>query len=278
MKIQYRTKDLILFESALFRTTTSLIIGEQYILLIDPNWLPTELDFIENTIQSLGKNVEKYLLFTHSDYDHIIGYGKFKTYKTIASKNFVDNKDKKSILKEIKKFDDKYYITRTYEIEYPIIEIAISGDDEKLQIGLDEYRFYQAKGHNKDGIIVFNQTKNILIAGDYLSNIEFPYIYDSLKDYKETLTKFENILKLQAIKIVVPGHGDYTTDTKEMVKRIEESKNYIAELEESIRTKKEFNETKLYTRYQFPIIMNQFHQNNIKLVKKELEIDGGRHI
>ena len=53
MKIQFRSDELIIFESALFRTTTSLIIGEQYILLIDPNWLPIELDFIENIIESL---------------------------------------------------------------------------------------------------------------------------------------------------------------------------------------------------------------------------------
>ena len=110
MKIQFRSDELIIFESALFRTTTSLIIGEQYILLIDPNWLPIELDFIENIIESLGENIEKYLLFTHSDYDHIIGYGKFKTYKTIASKNFIKNKDQEIILKQIEKFDDEYYV------------------------------------------------------------------------------------------------------------------------------------------------------------------------
>ncbi len=272
MKIQFRSKELIIFESALFRTTTSLIIGDQYILLIDPNWLPIELDFIENIIQSLGKNAEKYLVFTHSDYDHIIGYGKFKEYKTIASKNFINNNEKESVLNQIEKFDDEYYVTRTYEVEYPKIEIPISGDGEKLQIGFDEYQFYQAKGHNKDGIFVLNKTKKILIAGDYLSNIEFPYIYDSLKDYKQTLSKFENIVNLQSIEILVPGHGDYTAHSKEIQKRIDESKTYITELEHSIIEKKEFDETKLYTRYKFPIIMNQFHLNNIKLVKTELEI------
>ena len=141
-----------------------------------------------------------------------------------------------------------------------------------MQIGADEYRFYQATGHNKDGLFIFNQTKEILIAGDYLSNIEFPYIYDSLKDYKQTLSKFEDIITQQSIKILITGHGDYTMDSNEMVKRIEESRAYIAELEHSIIEKIPFNEVDLYTRYKFPIIMNEFHQNNIKLVKTELGI------
>jgi hydroxyacylglutathione hydrolase len=270
MKIQYRSKSLIIFESALFRTTTSLIIGENYILLIDPNWLPIELDFIEKTIQSLGENLEKYLLFTHSDYDHIIGYGQFKGYKTIASKNFVENNDKETILKQIEKFDDEYYVTRSYRIEYPTIEMAISGDNESLKIGSDEYLFYQAKGHNQDGMLIFNPTKKILIAGDYLSNIEFPYIYDSVERYKQTLSKFEKIITQESLEILITGHGDYTTDSKEMITRIEESRAYITELERSVIDQIAFNETNLYTRYQFPIIMNQFHQNNVKLVKKEL--------
>ena len=159
MKIQYQSDELIIFESALFRTTTSLILGEDYVLLIDPNWLPIELDFIEKTILSLAADKEKYLLFTHSDYDHIIGYGKFKKYKTIASENFIKNLSKDKVLKQIKKFDDDYYVKREYHIEYPKIDIVISGENEKISIGSDEYSFFQARGHNLDGLIVYNEGK-----------------------------------------------------------------------------------------------------------------------
>jgi len=72
MKIQYQDTNLVVFESALFRTTTSLIIGNDHIVIVDPNWFPIELNFIWNFIQALDITVEKYLLFTHSDYDHII--------------------------------------------------------------------------------------------------------------------------------------------------------------------------------------------------------------
>lgn len=270
MKIQFKSKELIIFESALFRTTTSLIIGEQYILLIDPNWLPIELDFIAQTIETLAKDKKKYLLFTHSDYDHIIGYGQFKHYKTIASANFVENKEKDAILQEIEKFDDQYYINRAYTIEYPDINIPIAADNFRLELGSDLYSFQQAVGHNKDGIITFNEAKGILIVGDYLSNIEFPYIYHSVAKYKETLDKLADIIANKSIAILITGHGDFTTKKQEMQKRLEESRNYIVELETALTNKQKFDTKQLYNRYKSPIIMEQFHQNNIKLAKLEL--------
>ncbi|MCP4443267.1 MAG: MBL fold metallo-hydrolase [Aureispira sp.] len=272
MKIQFKSEELIIFESSLYRTTTSLIIGEQYILLVDPNWLPIELDFIEETIQEVGKDKETYLLFTHSDYDHIIGYGQFKNYKTIASSNFVNNKNQASILQQIEKFDDEYYVSRSYDIEYPKIDMSFAGNNEKLQIGADSYCFYQAQGHNIDGLLTFNESKGILIVGDYLSNIEFPYIYDSLVRYKATLASLEQIINQYTIRILISGHGDFTTDKSEMLQRIQDSRKYIADLEGSILNQKEFDTTQLYTRYKFPIIMDAFHQGNIKLAKAELRV------
>jgi len=270
MKIQIRTKDLIIFESSLFRTTTSLILGEDYILLIDPNLLPVELDFIEYNIEKISKNKEKYLLFTHSDYDHIIGYGQFKNYKTIASVNFINNKEKASIIKQINTFDDEYYIGRNYNIDYPEINIAVDKNIQDMKLGSDEYIFYQAQGHNKDGIITYNKSKGLLITGDYLSNIEFPFIYFSFNLYKKTLNTFETILNEQNVKLMIPGHGDFTDDKREMFKRISESKKYIDAIEKSIVNEIKFDKEKLFSQYKFPISLNKYHEDNIKLLKKEL--------
>lgn len=269
MNIQHQSDDLIIFESALYRTTSTLIIGEDYLLLVDPNWLPSEVDFIEKQAELLGRDKEKYLLFTHSDYDHIIGYGKFKHYKTIASLNFVHHNDPEDILQQIRKFDDEYYIKRDYDIVYPKIDIVIGEASESRVIGADEYLFFQATGHNKDGIITYNKTKGILIAGDYLSNIEFPYIYDSWANYLQTLARFETIINQHPVQLLIPGHGDVTQDVAEMNKRIRDSKDYLAELADAITNNLAFDEKSLFERYEFPIIMKQFHQNNLKLVAAE---------
>lgn len=270
MKIQYQENDLVVFESELFRTTSSLIIGEEYLLLIDPNWLPREIEFIRQYIESIGGQKEKYLLFTHSDYDHIIGYGKFKNCQTIAAENFVLNPDKKAILEQINTFDDQYYIKRNYPIVYPEIKIPIKGDNVKLKIKTDEYIFFQGVGHNKDGLITFNASRKILIVGDYLSNIEFPYVYESFKEYKNTLNKLQDLMEANDIRILIPGHGDCTNDKTEMLERIETSRAYIQALEMLVEKGEPFDLEALFKKYHFPKIMTEFHNNNLKLLKKEI--------
>lgn len=270
MKIQYQENDLVVFESELFRTSTTLIIGEEYLLLVDPNWLPGEIEFIQQYIAKIEGQKKKYLLFTHSDYDHIIGYGQFKSYQTIASENFNLNPDKKAILDQINTFDDQYYIKRNYPIEYPEINIPIKGENVKLKIKSDDYIFFQGVGHNKDGLITFNTFKNILIVGDYLSNIEFPYVYESFKEYKNTLNKLQEIIEANSVRILIPGHGDCTKDKKGMLQRIEESRAYIQALEIAVAKDETFDLNALFQKYHFPKIMAEFHNNNLKLLKKEI--------
>ena len=270
MKIQYQDAGLVVFESALFRTTTTLIIGDDYLLLVDPNWFPIELDFIGSYIQDLDHRGEKYLLFTHSDYDHIIGYQTFKEYTTIASQNFVDNPDKQKVLDQIILLDDDNYVKRAYEVIYPVINLVIKKHKEQISLGSDEYTFHQGRGHNKDGLITLNKSKGILVVGDYLSNIEFPYLYDSFKLYKETLLTLEHIINDNEIKTLVSGHGDVTHLKSEMVKRIKDSRSYISSLEFSIKNDSPFDLQSLLSKYDFPEVMTKFHNKNIKLLKEEL--------
>ena len=128
MKKQYQTQAITVFESALFRTITSLIKLPDATVLVDPNWLPHEVEHIRKTLafpeslQDFSSDSPLYLLFTHSDYDHIIGYRAFPNAKVIASEAFVNSPDKEKNLRQIREFDDEYYIQRDYEIEYPEVD------------------------------------------------------------------------------------------------------------------------------------------------------------
>jgi len=64
-----------IFKSALFQTNSTLFVSDKAILLVDPNWLPEEIKKIQEVISLYIEGRELYLLFTHSDYDHIIGAG-----------------------------------------------------------------------------------------------------------------------------------------------------------------------------------------------------------
>jgi len=272
MKIQFQSSNLTIFESALFRTTSTVFIEEEFILIVDPNWLPQEVSFIHDYVENVRNGKSVYLLFTHSDYDHIIGYNAFPDAKVIASKAFVNNPKKESILKEINTFDDQYYISRDYEIAYPEVDIIIEHDFQKLEIGNTNFTFLQAQGHNSDGIITVIESLGIWVVGHYLSNVEFPYVYHSSQDYLETLDKVEKGLEEYTMNILITGHGDHASSKEEIKKRILDSRNYIYELRSCIQKGEDFDFVQLMEPYDFPIVMKEFHDANIELMKKELGI------
>jgi len=173
MKIQYRNDGITVFESALYRTTCTVISLAQSVLIVDPNWLPDEIDFIADYVQQHYSGYTQYLIFTHSDYDHIIGYGKFPKAKVIASEKLTSNPRKQEILKQIEDFDNEYYITRNYPLAYPAVNYSILTDVQTLTIENTQLIFYLAPGHVTDGLFILIPSKNCWIAGDYLSTIHF---------------------------------------------------------------------------------------------------------
>ncbi|WP_020571025.1 MBL fold metallo-hydrolase [Neolewinella persica] len=269
MPIQLTTPHLTIHESQLFRTTSTIIHTDDYVLIVDPNWLPAEVDHLAELTAELGAGKEKYLLFTHSDYDHIIGYGKFPGFTTIASKAFVDNPQQADQLAQTIAWDDEYYIKRDYELTYPVIDLAKAKDGEKTMIGEDQYHFYQAPGHNYDGLVTFNKSRGILIVGDYLSNVEFPYVYHSFAEYRDTLISLRAIIYTGLVKVLITGHGDHTTDYNEMERRLEDSFAYLEELTLSVQNDTAFDLEKWLSRYDFPIIMRKFHDKNVALLRAE---------
>ena len=89
--IQYKSENITVFQSALFETTSTVIETEDVILVVDPTWLPQEVENIRNYVNSIRNHRPIYLIFTHSDYDHIIGYKAFSGVITIGSQELSES-------------------------------------------------------------------------------------------------------------------------------------------------------------------------------------------
>jgi len=218
-------------------------------------------------VNKIKENKQIYLLFTHSDWDHILGYGAFPDAIIIASKGLKAVKDKESILEQIRGFDDQYYIDRHYPILYPKVDIVVREDGQVFNIGKTTLTFYKADGHTDDGIFTIVEPLGIWIAGDYLSDIEFPYIYFSSEKYEETLKKTDWILTKHDIRFLVPGHGHVTGNREEMNKRKEESLRYIKDTRSAVESERD--SFYLIESYYYLRGMRAFHEGNITLIKKE---------
>ncbi len=276
MKILYKSPRLCVFQSALFQTNATVVNTDDCIIVVDPNWLPDEIAAIKKHVKRCG-NKPIYLLFTHSDYDHIIGYGAFpEAMGVIASRAFVENSDKEKNLEQIRTFDDDYYIVRDYEIAYPQVTHVIEHDNQELFIGDTKFNFFLAPGHNPDGIFTIVDD-DIFIAGDYLCSVEFPYIYFSSSAYEESLNKAVSILNRKKIKIMICGHGDIVSPKNsknlniETLRRIHDARDYIDSVRASIKNyDKPFIFDDYILRYDFPRVMRRFHDKNVELMLKEL--------
>jgi hydroxyacylglutathione hydrolase len=269
--IAYKTKNLTVFQSALYHTTSTVVETDDCVIAVDPNWLPQEVEAISYYIEQIRKDRPLYLVFTHSDWDHIIGYSAFPNATIIASESFVNCVEKEVIIQQIKDFDDRYYISRDYEIAFPEVHIVIKQDGQFVTVGGTKLTFYLAPGHTSDGIFTIVEPLGIFIAGDYLSDIEFPYIYSSSLDYEATMEKFKEIMQVHPITLLIPGHGNVTTIHTDMMLRCEHSLKYISSLRESILLANEVALDAFINESLFPIGMRKFHEANKALVIKEMQ-------
>lgn len=267
--IQFKNKDFTVFESQLFKTTSTVIQTPDCVIIVDPNWLQEEVKTIKEYVNEIKQDRAVYLLFTHSDWDHILGYGAFLDATIIGSKALEECQEKEEIVEQVKSFDDKYYIDRNYPILFPKVDVIVQEDGQVLKIGSTTLTFYKANGHTNDGIFTIIEPLGIWISGDYLSDVEFPYIYSSSLEYEKTLGKVDTILEKHDVRFLVPGHGYLTESIDEIQKRKSDSLHYIQELRAAIRSNTD--SLHLIESYLYPRGMKAFHEGNVQLIKGEIE-------
>lgn len=271
MKIIHQQQNLTVYQSALYMTNSIVIETPELVLVVDPNWLPQEVEKLRHHAEWVLGDRELYILFTHSDYDHIIGYGAFPTARVIASRLLQDQDElvKQSTLEDIRQFDDDYYIERPYPIAYPQVDIIIEADAQLLEVGSTRLTFYHAPGHTNDGLITVVEPGGIIIAGDYLSDIEFPYMYHSSTEYMRTLMKTDKIIHAHNPQLLIPGHGNVTEDQMEMQRRRLASESYIVRMRQAVKNNSQTAMDALIAECPFPRNMRRYHEHNRRLLTEE---------
>ncbi len=268
--ILYRDNRVTVFQSVLFRLTSTVVELDDLILIVDPAYLPNEIQEIQAHVQSIWRNKACYLLFTHGDYDHIIGYNAFPGAKTIGSLGLKNHPKKQNELDLIQDFDVTYYISRDYEVKFPEIDIVIENDSQTVTIGTTTLTCYRAPGHTEDGIFTIIDSIGLFLAGDYLSDFELPYIYQSAIEYEKTIRLAEAIIEKHQIQLLVPGHGEHTSSGTEMVRRVNMALAYIDKLKQAVQTADEQIINKLERDFSFfSQTTIESHRQNVEIMKIE---------
>lgn len=120
--IHYRTEILTVFRSALYQTTSTVLHTPDAVVVVDPCWLPHEVAEIQQYVCQFKGDRPLYQLFTHADFDHIIGYRAFPGAEVIATEELLHYPDKAKKLRLIAEFDAQNYIDRGYPIDFPHVD------------------------------------------------------------------------------------------------------------------------------------------------------------
>ncbi|CAH2715033.1 hypothetical protein BACCIP111895_02210 [Neobacillus rhizosphaerae] len=268
--IQFQNEYLTVFQSALYQTTCTVVNTKDFVLVVDPNWLPHEIEEIEQHVARIQGEKQLYLLFTHGDFDHIIGYHAFPGAKVIGSKGLQEHTNKVGKVEMIHQFYNDYYIHCPYSIAFPEVDLVIKEDGQQLVLGETTITFYLSPGHTHDGLFTIIEPLGVWIAGDYLSDFELPFVYDSAKAYLDTLRKTERILDTHAVSVLVPGHGQTSTSQVEIKRRIQLSQDYLERLIAAVIKEDPEALTALEKEMPFPSkFTNHCHGENIAIIRRE---------
>jgi len=269
--IQLCSDQITVFQSIIQQTNSAVITSSGSVLISDPAWLPAEIAEIANYSKPPAGRLPPRLLFTHGDFDHILGYGAFRGSNVIASNAFKDRTDKAAVIQEIREWDNKHYLDRPYPLEFPKVDMPINSDGRDFPFGKTRLLFLLAPGHNSDGIFTLVEEPGVFLSGDYLSDFELPIINFSYIEYCKTLRKAEQLINSGMVRLLVPGHGKVTQDRKEMARRLKVAFDYLAQLENAVRRKDDYTLRCLSEQFAYPSVFTKnCHENNIKIVREEI--------
>ncbi len=271
-------RDINIFQSSVWQTNAVVITNEAANIIIDPCYFPVEIQIIADFVNR-RKSFNKLIIFTHSDFDHVIGYQYFKGAKLLAQEEmkFCDASLQLAQLKEI---DQTYYIKRRFPFVYPELDITFE-TTQHIHLKDDELILFHAPGHTADSCIIISKEKRIMFAGDYLSDLEFPFVYFNIQAYQRSLELARKLVADYEIEYIVPGHGEVAAGQTEILTRIENDKAYLSEMVEKAEDlfiqglqEHEIMEVLKGLKYRDEPItgsMLRMHSENIKMVLKELK-------
>jgi glyoxylase-like metal-dependent hydrolase (beta-lactamase superfamily II) len=195
---------------------------------------PAEISVIAEFL--VERNVSpQVIVLTHSHWDHILGPERFPGVKTVAQANYlaeVSGKNSARIIRQITDWEAENNIERSHEqsfrIPYPD---EMFSENTSLTVA-DEISLtlVHAPGHAADQLVVYHPQSTTLWASDILSDLEIPFVSDSLAAYEQTLV----MLSKWEIGVLVPGHGHSTIDPAEIDGRLSHDLEYLSELREEI--------------------------------------------
>jgi glyoxylase-like metal-dependent hydrolase (beta-lactamase superfamily II) len=221
--------DALVVTSGFWQTNAVAVRAGEEAVLIDSPYLPDELDALPSLLAGAGFEPDG-LLATHADFDHLLGRLAFPGMTLGLGESSVERiqREPGGAQRALRKYDAEFYVVREAPLALGQVQgLPVPG---RVEIGERELELHPAEGHTADGMALFDRSEGLLVVGDYLSDVEIPWISEggSLADYRATLARLGPLV--EAASVVVPGHGaPHDRDTT--LRLLDEDVEYLDALE-----------------------------------------------
>ena len=226
MRVVSLHADVLLATSAIWQTNCVVVRSDEETFVIDSPVLPEELEVMPALLEQSRFPPPSGLLLTHADWDHMLGRLAFPD-ATLGCATTTAERMRSApgeTQRELRCFDEEHYIQRAKPLALGSVQaLDVPGSCE---IGSHELALHPGEGHTADGMVVWIDWAGVLVAGDYLSEVEIPILGEggSIDVYQETLERLRPLLS--AATHVVPGHGP-VLDTERALAVLEEDVAYL---------------------------------------------------
>jgi glyoxylase-like metal-dependent hydrolase (beta-lactamase superfamily II) len=199
--------------------------------VIDSPVLPDELDSLPALLEQAQFPAPSGLLATHGDWDHLLGRLAFPELALGCAESTAERLHAApgEAQRELRSFDEQLMIERPRPLSLGSLQaLPVPG---RCEIGDRELELHHAAGHMRDGMAIGIPWARVLVAGDYLSEVELPTL-DSGGDLEVYLATLDRMRLLVAdAEHIVPGHGPILDGDRALV-LIEDDAAYLRALRE----------------------------------------------
>ena len=192
--------------SVLWLTTTLEIVRDGTRLLVDPGIAPWE-------VEEAARDGAAHILITHADWDHVMGIG-LLPQATVWAGGAAAQRIRSGEAKASVESQAGVYGVPLEGLDGLRVDRVLPSEPEQFQLGPWTAECHPTPGHTPDGVATWLPDEGILVVGDYLSEHEVPFIYDSAWNYRITLQTLTGLIERHQPARVVVGHGSPHTATR----------------------------------------------------------------
>jgi glyoxylase-like metal-dependent hydrolase (beta-lactamase superfamily II) len=169
-------------------------------VLVDPCLEPAEIEELVARARSAGGGI--HLLVTHGDFDHVCGIG------YVPEASVVTGASTAARITSGVAGDQLANAGREWGLDWPTeLRADRVVEPGRFDCGRFAVEALDATGHTADGLAFVLIDQGVLLPGDYLSPMTYPFVGAGLDATIATTRRLLDALETHDLRWVVPGHG-----------------------------------------------------------------------